>query len=174
MTRGRDPLADVEPLLRRVYSYVAYRIGDGPDAQDVTSETLERALRGRATYDPSRGTPVAWILGIARTCVADATARRETPVADVPDTPVRSDLEGDAVKRLTLAAAIAALDEREQDLIALRYGADLTARRIGEVLGMQTNAVEVALYRALRRLAELLARMEPQAVQAAEVLGLDL
>jgi len=35
----RDPLANPEPLIRRVYAYVAYRIGDGPDAEDVTSAT---------------------------------------------------------------------------------------------------------------------------------------
>ena len=44
------------------------------------------------------------------------------------------------------------LDERERELVALRYGADLSARQIGELLGLKTNAVEVALHRALRRL----------------------
>jgi RNA polymerase sigma-70 factor (ECF subfamily) len=150
-----DPLANPEPLIRRVYSYVAYRIGDGADAQDVTSETIERALRGRASYDPSKGTPVAWLLGIARRCLADAMSARPMPVAEPPE-PAGGDLAEESVRRLTLSAALAALDEREQELIALRYGADLTARRIGEVLGMRTNAVEVALHRALARLRELL------------------
>jgi DNA-directed RNA polymerase specialized sigma24 family protein len=36
--------------------------------------------------------------------------------------------------------------------VALRYGADMTARQIGELLGLRTNAVEVALHRALNRL----------------------
>jgi len=44
------------------------------------------------------------------------------------------------------------LEERDRDLIALRYGADLTARQIGDVLGMTTHAVEVALSRTLDRL----------------------
>jgi RNA polymerase sigma-70 factor (ECF subfamily) len=152
MMGKRDPLANPEPLIRQVYAYVAYRIGDGPEAEDVTSETFERALRGRDTYDPSRGTPTAWLIGIARNCVSDAMAKRETPVAEVPEIAARGDLEADSIRRLTLAEAIATLDEREQDLIALRYGADLTARRIAEVLGLQTNAVEVALHRALARL----------------------
>ena len=46
----RDVLADPRPLIERVYGYVAYRIGDGPDAEDVTSETFERALRYRDSY----------------------------------------------------------------------------------------------------------------------------
>ena len=51
----RDPLANPRPLIRRVYAYVAYRIGDGADAEDVTSATFERALRYRASFDPARG-----------------------------------------------------------------------------------------------------------------------
>jgi len=151
-----DPLTNPEPLIRRVYSYVAYRVGDGPDAQDITSEAFERALRGRHTYDPSRGAPISWLLGIARRCVSDAWAARSNPVADPSELPDGVDLEDQSIRRLTLSAAIATLDVREQELIALRYGADLTARRIAEVLGMRTNAVEVALHRALVRLREQL------------------
>jgi RNA polymerase sigma-70 factor (ECF subfamily) len=156
MMARRDPLADPEPLIRRVYSYVAFRVGAGPEAEDITSDTFERALRRRGTYDPSRGTPTAWLLGIARRCTADAIAGRLPTVADTPDVPDETSLEGLTVMRVTLDAAIATLDEREQDLIALRYGADLTAKRIAEILDLQTNAVEVALHRALARLRERL------------------
>ena len=47
MIFGRDPLADPEPLIRRVYAYVAYRIGAGPDAEDVTSDVFELGTRSR-------------------------------------------------------------------------------------------------------------------------------
>jgi RNA polymerase sigma factor (sigma-70 family) len=66
--------------------------------------------------------------------------------------PAQGDLEEDAVRRLTLRSALARLDARERELIALRYGADLTARQIGELLGERTNTIEVALHRALGRL----------------------
>ena len=158
---ARDPPANPAPLIRRVYSYVAYRIGDGPDAQDVTSETFERALRGKGTYDRSKGSPEAWLIGIARRCVADAMANRLFAMADPPEVASSTDLEEEVVRRLTLGPAIQMLDEREQDLLALRYGADLTAKRIGEIVGLQTNAVEVALHRALARLRELLEEATP-------------
>jgi RNA polymerase sigma-70 factor (ECF subfamily) len=159
-----DPLANPESLIRRVYSYVAYRVGDGPDAQDITSDAFERALRGRHTYDPSRGAPISWLIGIARRCLSDALAARSTPVADPPELPDGVDLEDQSIRRLTLSAALATLDEREQELIALRYGADLTARRIAEILGLRTNAVEVALHRTLVRLREQLgAERSPKA-----------
>ena len=150
--RRRDPLANPRPLIRRVYSYVAYRIGDGPDAEDVTSEVFERALRYRASYDESRGQPVPWLLGIARRCVDDALVRRpHVSSSEFSDQTSAEDLEGDAVRRLTVATAVNRLDERARDLLALRYGADLSAREIGEILGLKTNAVEVALHRTLTR-----------------------
>jgi len=148
----RDPLANPAPLIRRVYSYVAYRIGDGPDAEDVTSEVFERALRYRESYDPSRGGPVPWLLGIARRCVEDALPRRSRMMTlEASEGVSPEDLENEAVRRLTVAAAIEGLDERGRDLLALRYGADLSARQIGEVLELTTNAVEVALHRTLAR-----------------------
>src|SRR5918996_1927876 len=148
---GRDPLADPEPLVRRVYAYVAYRIGDGPDAEDVTSEVFERALRYRDSYDPSKGEAAAWLIGIARRRIEIQGRRWETASPD-DDMPAPGDLEEDAVRRLTLRSALARLDARERELIALRYGADLTARQIGELLGERTNTIEVALHRALGRL----------------------
>lgn len=149
--RRRDPLANPEPLIRRVYAYVAYRIGDGPDAEDVTSEVFERALRYRESYDPSKGEPVAWLIGIARHRLN--LGPRPTVSLDETAEPIApGDLEADSIGRLTLTAALTMLDERDAELLALRYGADLTARQIGETLGMKTNAVEVALHRALGRL----------------------
>jgi len=64
-----DPLANPEPLIKRVYAYVAYRVGDGPDAEDLTSETFERALRYKKSYDSTKGEPIAWLIGIARRCI---------------------------------------------------------------------------------------------------------
>jgi RNA polymerase sigma factor (sigma-70 family) len=148
-----DPLADPAPLIRRVYAYVAYRLGDGPEAEDVTSEVFERAMRYRASYDESRGRPLPWLLGIARRCVEDARVARPTVEGpEPPEMPSAENVDRNVVDRLSLAQAIDALDDRARDLIALRYGADLTARQIGEILGLTTNAVEVALHRALKRL----------------------
>jgi RNA polymerase sigma factor (sigma-70 family) len=161
-----DPLRNPEPLIRRVYAYVAYRIGDGADAEDVTSDTFERALRYRKSYDPSRGEPISWLLGIARRCIDDSYNQRVELVDQPPELQAPGDLEEDTAGRLRLAAAMAGLGEREQELVALRYGADLTARQIGELLGLQTNAVEVALHRALGRLRDALQDAEPSAAEA--------
>jgi RNA polymerase sigma factor (sigma-70 family) len=151
-----DPLADPEDLLRRTYAYVAYRLGDGPDAEDVTSEAFARALRYRDAYDERRGRPIDWMIGIARRCVNDALAARQVAMSEPAEPPARGDLEDEAIRRLELADAVAALGARDRELVALRYGADLKAREIAPLVGLSTNGVEVALHRALRRLRETL------------------
>jgi RNA polymerase sigma factor (sigma-70 family) len=159
MRFSRDPLANPEPLIRRVYAYVAYRIGDGPEAEDITSETFERALRYKDSYDPRKGEPAAWLIGIARRCLAAAPP--PMPVtADVDETPAPDDLEEQATRRIDLHAALGKLSQRDRELLALRYGADLTAAQIGELLGLATNAVEVALHRSRDRLAAIIAGLD--------------
>jgi RNA polymerase sigma factor (sigma-70 family) len=149
--RSRDPLSDPERLIRRVYAYVAYRIGDGPDAEDVTAEAMERAVRYSDSYDPARGDATGWVIGIARRVLFSRAAA--LPTAALDESAQTSDgFEEGSVRRVTLAAAVARLGERDRELVALRYGADLSAREIAQVLEMKTNAVEVALHRTVARL----------------------
>jgi RNA polymerase sigma-70 factor (ECF subfamily) len=144
-----DPLAHPEELIRRVYAYAAYRIGEGPDAEDVTSATFERALRYRKSFDARKGEPVSWLIGIARNVVAELP---RFPSAALGDAPVDDGFEERSTTRVDLTRALATLEPRDRELLSLRYGADLTARQIAELLDLKTNAVEVALHRARGRL----------------------
>jgi RNA polymerase sigma factor (sigma-70 family) len=165
----RDPLRDPQQLIKRVYAYAAYRVGDGPDAEDVTGEVFEHAVRYRDSYDPAKGEPIAWLLGIARRCVASTLARVEPTVAEGIDAPAPGDLETETVARLSLGGALARLPDRDRELIALRYGADLPARDIAGLLNAKTNAVEVALHRALGRLRDDFERTEMSSRSVKEV-----
>jgi RNA polymerase sigma factor (sigma-70 family) len=153
MGRNADPLGDPAPLVRRVYAYVAYRIGDGPEAEDVSSEVFERALRYRWSYNPEKAAPVTWLMAIARSVLADRGRGDATLVAeDAIDQADPLDVEGESVQRLDLQAAVAQLSGRDRELIGLRYGADLTAAQIAELLESEPHAIEVALSRAVSRL----------------------
>jgi RNA polymerase sigma factor (sigma-70 family) len=151
----RDPLANPEPLIRRVYQYVSYRVGDGAEAEDITSEVFERALRYRHSYDPSRGEPAGWLIGIARRCIAGAAGPLVVDPARA-ERVVPARMEESVQQRLTLKAALATLSERDQEMLALRYGADLSAKQIALLLELKVNAVEVGLHRALGRLRDSL------------------
>lgn len=166
----RDPLEQPEEAIRRVYAYVAYRIGAGPDAEDVTSATIERAIRYRGSYRQDYGSPAAWLFGIARHCLADAAAARahERPSGTEVET-AGDDHGGQTAERMDLHRAVAALDTRSRDLVALRYGADLSSKDIGRIYHMSAGAVDVALHRALKELRTVLRPVEPErSLKAAE------
>lgn len=160
--RRREPLSNPGPLIRRVYAYVAYRVGDGPDAEDITSAVFERALRYGESYDTARGDSVTWLIGIARRCVAD---HRPAAHEWIDGLTVASDEDtaGDTVRRLDLRAALARLSEDDRELLLMRFGADLTPRQIAEVLEIKPNAVGVRLHRAVARVRRELERDEPGA-----------
>jgi RNA polymerase sigma factor (sigma-70 family) len=157
--RHADPLRDPKPLIRRVYSYVAYRIGDGQDAEDVTGEVFVRAVRYRTGYDRSRGDAAAWVLGIARRVLAEHLESQSLIAhQEVPDVEDPRNLETESVDRLSMAHLLRKLSERDRELLSLRFGADLKARQIAQVLDLETNTVEVALKRALERMRDLMSR----------------
>ena len=120
-----------------------------------------------------RASPIVWLIGIARHCIDDFWRSRADGRFDSADL-AEADLgenagerfEDRTLRRLELASAIATLDEGDQDLIALRYGADLTARQIATLLEMRVNTVEVALHRAVGRLRTRVERDEGRPARA--------
>jgi RNA polymerase sigma-70 factor (ECF subfamily) len=158
-----DPLSNPEQAIRRLYGYVAYRIGAGPDAEDVVSEAIERALRYRDSYDERKGSSTAWLAAIASRVIADRTRDRggHCNLEDAGTEGFIEDFSHGSASRIDLHQAMALLDDRARELLALRYGADLRARDIASLLGQRTNTVEVALHRALARLRGILEERPP-------------
>jgi RNA polymerase sigma-70 factor, ECF subfamily len=157
--RRRDPFADIESLIRDVYAYTAYRVANNSDVEEITSRVLERAVRYRDTYDASKGTPISWLIGIARTQIAEERTRHVVHAElDAANTVDGVDLEQTSIERLSLHDAVRSLDDRSRELIALRYGIGLSPRDIAADLGLEENAVNVALHRARERLRAILDR----------------
>jgi len=59
-----------------VYAYVAGLLRDRSAAEEVTSQAFERAWRKRRQINRRRGTPRAWLFGIARNAALDELRRR--------------------------------------------------------------------------------------------------
>jgi RNA polymerase sigma-70 factor, ECF subfamily len=159
----RDPFANPELLVRRVYAYVAYRVGPGAEAEDLTNDALERALRYRDSFDAQKGEPHTWLIGIARRVVDGRPRAAATGVLSA-DVASATEIERETMLRLRVREAVLALDQRDRELIALRYGAGLSPAEIAEFLDMKRNAVDVALHRARSRLRTALEAAEAPSV----------
>jgi RNA polymerase sigma-70 factor, ECF subfamily len=140
-----------------VWRYARARLPSDADADDLTSDVFDRALRSAASYDVVRGNPRMWLMGIARHATADWYRRRspEDPRAEVPDT-ATSDDPVEAVVRAAdvgeVQALLAHLADREREAIALRFGAELSAAEIGELLGTSATGARMLVHRAVTKL----------------------
>src|SRR6187200_521253 len=69
-----------------VFAYAATLLRDSAAAEDVTALAFERAYRRRSRFDASRGTPRAWLFGIARNAALDELrSRKRAATAELPE-----------------------------------------------------------------------------------------
>ena len=143
----------------------AHQIGE-EDAADLTQQVFAQSWAHQAGYQPERGTPAAWIFGIARNLSADFF-RRSRPLVSWETLPVQFSAEATpeeiVLYRESLAFArslIAALPTDEQELLTLRFAGQLTHAEIATLLGKSEAATKKRFARLLQRLQDRYRRGE--------------
>jgi RNA polymerase sigma-70 factor (ECF subfamily) len=160
MGRDTESFARVyDDEIWNVYGFFAYRLRRRDDAEDLTQQTFERALRAWDRYDPERASVGTWLVSIARNLLIDHYRRDrsgqeesidEQPAERMPVAPGSEEPDLDIAP--DLAEALEGLGQRERELIALRYGADMTGPEIAELTGLTLANVQQILSRSLRRM----------------------
>jgi RNA polymerase sigma-70 factor (ECF subfamily) len=147
---------DFEALYRSsrddVYAYVATLLRDRAAAEDVTALAFERAFRRRSGYRPRRGSPRAWLFGIARNAALDELRRRRRHASLPADPEASAAEEDDPLRRAAVRAALDALPGRDRDLIALKFDAGLSNGEIARVLRVSESNAGTLLHRAMEKL----------------------
>ena len=138
-----------------LYAYVASIVGDRATAEDVTMAAYERAYRRRRTFDRSRGNERAWLFGIARNAALDELRRqrRSAPLFD-EDMLAAAAPADEPEQRLAVRAALAGLDARDRELVALKFVAGLTNAEIADVIGTTSTNAGTRLHRVVAKLRE--------------------
>jgi RNA polymerase sigma factor (sigma-70 family) len=140
---GKQPFENVVarhgPSILRVCRAVL-----GPaDADDAWSETFLSALKAYPDL-PADANLEAWLVTIAHRKAIDvtrATARRPTPVADLPDPATGHGVDG---TDLDLAGLVARLPPRQKQAVAYHYLAGLPYAEVAEILGGSADAARRA------------------------------
>ncbi len=142
----------VQPVYRYLYS----RVGTMHDAEDLTSQTFLTALEHLPRYR-ERGQFAAWLFRIARSKALDhfRRNRRELDLEEAEASVGGGDalvqvIQGEEINHLR--SLIGNLSAEEQDLIRLRYVAELTFAEMADLLGKREEAVKQSVYRLLARL----------------------
>lgn len=162
-------LARVVPVYRRkVYALAWSIVRDAATAEDVAQDVFVRVWRALPDYD-GRAQFSTWLYTITRNTAISALRRRR-PALSISDEPALLEAEAalaaraddepgadaSAAESRRLAAAIATLPERQQQVIALFYMQERSYEEVAEMLAMPLGTVKTLLHRARARLEQLL------------------
>jgi len=140
--------------LAPIYRYLACRVGDPRDAEDLTAQVFLTAFERFAQYR-SQGKFAAWLFTIARNKSIDffRTHRREQPLETTPIYKagvVEESARQDETR--AILDIIAGFSPEERELLDLRFAAEMSFREIAGLLHRTESAVKKQVYRLLARI----------------------
>ncbi|MDO9355477.1 MAG: sigma-70 family RNA polymerase sigma factor [Solirubrobacteraceae bacterium] len=153
---------DLERVYREhldaIFSFFSYSVARHV-AEDLTATTFERVVKAWGRYDPSKASERTWILTIARNALTDHYRRQShRKAASLDEHPGLADslAQADPFAQPLAADAFAGwlrdLGDRDRQVLALKYGADLSAAEIAALLDLSEPNIHQIVSRALKRL----------------------
>src|SRR6201997_321233 len=166
-SKPADRVAEFEALYRAnvaaVTAYFARRSADPQTVADLTADTFVAVITSFATFDPRKGTPRAWVFGIARRIYATHCQTHSQQRSRVERLAGRRELAPDAIGDLidridaeragrALVTGLTTLPANDQAVIELVDLAGLQAKEAAQVLGIAPGTLRIRLMRARARL----------------------
>lgn len=147
-----------------VYSLARSIVRDDGDAEDVTQEVFFRVWERAGSFDPARGTPLAWLTTMTRRLAIDKTRSRSFKArgreASLDVTPASASTDGSAAvlsaEANQVLDALKQLDEPYREVIRLSYYEGLSHSRIAERTGTPLGTVKSRLREGVVQLRRLL------------------
>jgi RNA polymerase sigma-70 factor, ECF subfamily len=161
---GAEVLAGLyEQYYDRVLRYIVSRVGNRDTAEDLAGDVFVRAVESFGSFK-DKGVPVqAWLFRIAHNLVVDhyrrSSYRRSTPIDDAMEIAGPADPEAEVELSITMEqvrAMMEKLNPAQQEVIALRFMAGLSAEEAGSVMGRTAGAIRELQRTALKALRSLL------------------
>lgn len=154
--------ANVDTVAR----YFARRTTDPQTVADLTSDTFVAAITSLAGYDPARGSPRAWLFGIARRTYAQHCERsergRQTVQRLAGRRPLDADETADLIARIdsvrvgrALLEGLAVLSATDREAVELVDIDGWAPREAAKALDVSSGALRIRLHRARKKLRKL-------------------
>jgi RNA polymerase sigma-70 factor (ECF subfamily) len=143
-----------ENNFERVYAYIARRVGNREEAQDLTAEVFHQALANLARFE-WRGLPFpAWLLRIASNAIADSWKSKAREQGNPSSDELLShdiDME-DVEQRAKLFRLVTTLPDDQRRVIEMRFAQEKSIREIAKELDRTGGAVKQLQFRGLESL----------------------
>jgi RNA polymerase sigma factor (sigma-70 family) len=159
--------------LDRVIGFAARRVREPPDVADVVAATFLTVLTAARSYDPGRGEPSAWLLGITARLIANENRRRYRENAATARIIGRRLIDASDIERLEeridaarssqqVAEALSRLKPGDREVLLLVSADGLTPAEAARVLGIGAAACRMRLTSARRALSKAIDKAAPR------------
>lgn len=153
--------------LNAIYRYIFFRVGERPDAEDLTEQVFLKAWEALPQYKEQGNPFTSWLYRIAHNIVIDHHRRNaivkansvhnsENQINSNEKSALHQILEHEG--RTELAMAIAQLPEEQQQVIILRFIEGLNHSEVANIIGKNEGTCRMIQHRALVALNKLLSR----------------
>jgi RNA polymerase sigma-70 factor, ECF subfamily len=147
--------------IRPIYRYIYCKVGDVKLSEDLTAQVFLEALESLPRYHHN-GHFSAWLFSIARHKVVDhyRTQRSDLPIevtdgeSDNKVDPLSTLIQTEETQRIS--KFIHLLDEQDQELLRLRFVAELNFAEIARLINSNMEATKKRFYRLLAHLRQQL------------------
>lgn len=143
----------------KVFGYIRSKINVSQDAEDITADVFVKIFEKLDTFDARKASLSTWIYTITKNTLTDYY-RTHRVFAEIPDTLSDDSSAEDTICSAEmlelLANALNTLDERERDIIILRFYFGKTLRQISAQMGISYAYVKVLQNTAFSKLKNLL------------------
>jgi len=149
----------------RIYRYVALKIGDRTEAEDMTQQVFLNALQSISSFK-WKGIPFsAWLFRIAHNQVVDYLRRKKKQAVPLNESLLRSDSNPQlmAERNLDIEQLISAtqrLTRAQREVISLRFAGELSVAEVAKIMGKSQGAVKALQHSAIVALRKTLLRAE--------------
>jgi RNA polymerase sigma-70 factor (ECF subfamily) len=148
----------------RVFAYIYGRVHNVHVTEDLSADVFERAFEKAASLRNDEAFST-WLFTIARNIVISHARKYGRETLMDPDVmksiaPASGSVEGEILMREELSQVtkhLRAFPQREQDIVALKFDAELSNTQIAEIMGVSEANVRVILFRTLRKLRQMMA-----------------
>ena len=148
---------------RTVLGFLLRTLRDRATAEDVFQQVMLEAWQRGPSYDPGRGSPLTWLMTIARSRAVDQLRRRVPEPRDPAGSFALLEGEVDAgadldklMEQWRVAHLLCRLPEEEADLLRRRFYGGLSQREIAAATGIPLGTVKMRMVQALARLRDLI------------------
>ena len=169
--RDQEAFAQLyEEHFDKIFRYLALRMGDRTEAEDITQQVFLKALQSISSFR-WKGVPFsAWLFRIAHNQMIDylrkKTKQATVPIIDESTASFNSDPQVLAEQKLNIEQLIAAtrrLTEAQREVVSLRFAGELPIAQVARIMGKSEGAIKALQHSAIMALRKVLvAELEPE------------